>query len=71
MIALWSQEDNFEVARKHNAAFYQTWERFSRTPGTWEWWVAARLRTPPHFLDRFDALMNYEPEQQGGGHNDA
>jgi len=71
MIALWSQEENFEVAPKHRADFYLAWERFSRSPGCREWWAAIRLGISPEFLDRFDALMKYEPEQEGAARNDA
>jgi len=69
MVALWSQEEGFEVASKYSDAFYQTWERFSKTPGCREWWGSVRLSTPPQFLERFDALMKYEPARQGGGTN--
>jgi len=70
MIALWSQEEHFEVAPKYSADFYNTWERFSRTPGCREWWAAIRLGISSEFLARFDALMKHEPAEEESRRSD-
>ena len=71
MIALWSQQEMIYVEPKYSEAFYQTFERFSQTPGAREWWAAVRLGTPPSFLDRFDALMKFDASAKGGDAHDA